>query len=163
MIAPNFEQQWMASDPPPETPVIKNMPPILAGITTDMDNHIWVELPESPTETPLELPPQERVESESEFTEDAIKERKLQDGVRREELLAELRESADTPPVPPIEDSGDHGRGDGPGPIGIPARPFDNFTPDKLRRCEACDGTGKRWLLLTCRRCGGLGAVTPNL
>ncbi len=155
MIAPNFERQWDMPEPAePESRVSQQLPSIHQSILANMENHVWVELPEAAPE------PQLAVENESIVTPDSVAARKRQDSDRRETLLTELQALAEAPPIPPNENEFENDRD--PGDESPPVR-FQRLdvqpVVEHYRRCEACNGSGKRWMLLTCRRCGGLGSV----
>jgi len=155
MVAPHFENPGYESEPAvPETASRFAAEPSLAeSFRTDPESYLWVKVPEAAPELP-ESPPLESRERASE-------QRKRRDLARREELLAELCEASDPPPPPigPTEDDRGGRSGD--------QRRQNEFADDSraiegietFRTCEACRGSGKKWLVLKCPRCGGLGSV----
>ena len=122
------------------------------------EKYIWPKIPEQ--EKSIDSVSKELISKETETPvslESLRKEREQRDNLEIERVRTELKEDIPDFIPPPEVEGGEDGGGNKNEGISI-----HNSVEIKLtqyRVCELCKGSGKKWFILKCPRCKGLGST----
>ncbi|MDO8510394.1 MAG: hypothetical protein Q7S15_02105 [bacterium] len=135
---------------------------LVESFKTTPEKFIWPKIPEQ--EKSIDVSGESISEEKPAPLESLREEREQRDNLEIERVRRELKE--DIPDFIPPSEAGDDGDGGGNKNEGISIHNSVEIKLTQYKTCERCMGSGRKWFILKCPRCKGLGStpvsqVTP--